>query len=200
MAGRTYRLQKRALSQAETRDRIVRATSDLHRTIGPAATTISAIAERAGVRRLTVYRHFPDESALVGACGADWRTRHPLPSPDAWLAISDPRQRTRAALRDLYAYFEETGEMMENVLRDAPGIPALAAAVQDYAAYFDSIARMLIETWQPPEARAPHATAAIRLALDFHVWLAMSRQALAPEEAAALMTQFVEATVTGCAE
>jgi AcrR family transcriptional regulator len=39
----------------------------LHESVGPRATTVSAIAEGAGVTRLTVYRHFPDELSLVSA-------------------------------------------------------------------------------------------------------------------------------------
>lgn len=199
MAERTYRLQKRALSQAETRKRIVRATSDLHRTVGPAATTISAIAERAGVRRLTVYRHFPDESALIGACGTDWIERHPLPDPAAWSSLPGPATKTAQALNDIYSYFHETGEMMEKVLRDAPGIPALAAGVSGYDSYLGAVAASLLDVWQPPDDRAQRTGAAIHVALDFHVWLAMSRQRLTPEEAASLMTGFIEATATGCA-
>ena len=99
---RKYELKQRALSQAETRQRIVDATVDLHRELGPLRTTISAIAERAGVQRLTVYRHFPDDRALFGACSSQWRAAHPMPDPSAWAAVEDPAERLQArAGRDL---------------------------------------------------------------------------------------------------
>ena len=98
---RKYELKQRALSQAETRQRIVDATVDLHRELGPVRTTISAIAERAGVQRLTVYRHFPDDRALFGACSSQWRAAHPMPDPSAWSAIEDPAERLQAALGEI---------------------------------------------------------------------------------------------------
>ena len=122
---RKYELKQRALSQAETRQRIVDATVDLHRELGPLRTTISAIAERAGVQRLTVYRHFPDDRALFGACGGQWRAAHPLPDPSAWAGVEDPAERLQVALdRDL-RLVRSTEEMTANVLRDIPESPVL---------------------------------------------------------------------------
>ena len=54
-------MRKRAEQVDQTHQRIVEAAVHLHGTVGPAATTIAGIAEQAGVTRLTVYRHFPDE-------------------------------------------------------------------------------------------------------------------------------------------
>src|SRR6476620_7794449 len=65
---RRYELKRRAERQDETRQRIVDATIELHQTIGAAQTTVSEIAKRAGVGRVTVYRHFPDEETLFNAC------------------------------------------------------------------------------------------------------------------------------------
>ena len=102
---RKYELKERAERQAETRRRIVDAVVALHRQIGPARTTISAIAERAGVERLTVYRHFADESSLFAACSAHFATEVPPPDPALWSAIRQPRERLRAALLAFYAYY-----------------------------------------------------------------------------------------------
>src|SRR3954454_19384323 len=90
---RKYELKERARRQDETRRRITEATVELHRTVGAARTTISAIAEKAGVERLTVYRHFPDEGSLFDACSAHWIEANPLPDPAAWAAIADPDER-----------------------------------------------------------------------------------------------------------
>src|SRR6266851_6093020 len=102
---RKYELKQRAQSQAETRQRIVEATVELHDSLGPARTTISAIAERAGVQRLTVYRHFPDDRSLFRACSGHWAARNPKPDPSSWAAVDDPEARLRLALAEIYAFF-----------------------------------------------------------------------------------------------
>src|SRR6185437_2801655 len=91
---RPYRMKRRAELEEQTRTRITESTVALHEEIGPARTTISAIADRAGVRRSTVYRHFPDEEALFAACSSHWRAANPAPDPAAWAAIADPAERT----------------------------------------------------------------------------------------------------------
>src|SRR6188768_1137303 len=100
---RKYELKERARRQAETRQRIVEATVELHTSVGPARTTISAIAQRAGVERHTVYAHFPDEGTLFQACSAHWRDRHPRPDVQQWLELDVPEQRLRGVLSDVYA-------------------------------------------------------------------------------------------------
>src|ERR671910_1214764 len=113
-----YELKKRAERQEETRLRIARATLELHETLGPALTTISAIAERAGVTRPTVYSHFPDELSLDKACSSLELSDNPLPDPRPWEEIADPERRMRAALGDLYAYFRRREGLWANILRD----------------------------------------------------------------------------------
>src|SRR4028118_2284302 len=113
-----YNLKKRAERQEETRLRIARATLELHETVGPALTTRSAIAERAGVTRPTVYSHFPDDLSLGKACSSLDLSENPLPDPGPWQEISDPEERLRSALTDLYSYFRRRGQLWANVLRD----------------------------------------------------------------------------------
>src|SRR3954467_8702546 len=116
---RTYVQQRRAEQQSATRRRIVEAVAALHGEIGPARTTISAIAARAGVERLTVYRHFADDAALFAACGRRFTALHPPPDPDAWGDIADPVARLREALGALYAFYRDGEAMLANVARDA---------------------------------------------------------------------------------
>ena len=116
---RKYELKKRADEMAETRRRITEAAVELHGTVGPARTTLSAVAERAGVQRHTVYRHFPSDAELFAACSTHYNTANPWPDVGSWRAISDPRQRLRRALDELYAYYERTEPMFSNILRDA---------------------------------------------------------------------------------
>ena len=116
-------MRKRADDIAETRRRIVEAAVRLHGTIGPAATTISALAEEAGVTRLTVYRHFPDDQSLFAACSAHWAAAQILPDPAAWSRIGDPTQRLRTALADLYRFYRSAEPMLTNIHRDRSALP-----------------------------------------------------------------------------
>ncbi len=113
-----YELKKRAERREETRLRIARATLELHEILGPALTTRSAIAERAGVTRPTVYSHFPDDLTLGKACSSLELSDNPLPDPGRWEEIADPEERMRAALGDLYAYFRRREGLWANILRD----------------------------------------------------------------------------------
>ncbi|HET7479864.1 MAG TPA: helix-turn-helix domain-containing protein, partial [Rubrobacteraceae bacterium] len=116
---RKYEQKRRAEKQEETRRRITEATVELHKTVGMARTTISAIAENAGVERLTVYRHFPDEKTLFSACSEHYMGANPPPDPEPWARTGDPEERLRSALEEVYAYHRRTEPMMANLIRDA---------------------------------------------------------------------------------
>ena len=116
-------MRRRAEQVDQTRQRIVEATVELHGSVGPAATTIAAIAQAAGVTRLTVYRHFPDEAALFGACSAHWLSRQQLPDPAAWSGIGDPAARLRAGLADLYRFYRAGAGMLTCLYRDLAALP-----------------------------------------------------------------------------
>jgi AcrR family transcriptional regulator len=116
-------MRRRAEQVDQTRQRIMEATVELHGSVGPASTTIAAIAEAAGVTRLTVYRHFPDEAALFGACSAHWISRQQLPDPGAWSGIGDPAARLRAGLADLYRFYRAGAGMLTCIYRDFAALP-----------------------------------------------------------------------------
>jgi AcrR family transcriptional regulator len=193
---RTYQLKQRARKQEETRRRIVDAVVALHQEVGPANTTISGIAERAGVQRLTVYRHFPDEQSLIFACGTQWMTDNPPPDPEHWVEIVDPGERLRTGLTELYAYYSQTEGMNSNILRDLEKIPALAEASGTFQQTLVAYRRILIEGWPAdPECR-PWLDAAISHALWFETWRSLVRyQQLNPADAVELMVLIVQATV-----
>lgn len=188
---RKYELKKRAARLEETRRRITEATIELHRTVGPAATQITEIARRAGVQRLTVYNHFPDEASLLAACSAHWRSLHPTPDPAAWLAIDKPGERLRLGLRELYAWYRETEPMTANVLRDAAIVTALRPIVdRGLGAYLDEVQRILTEPFRVRGRRRERVDAAARAAVDFHLWRALAP--LGDAEAAELAAGLVE--------
>src|SRR5206468_9311193 len=113
---RPYRMRRRAELEEQTRRRITESTVALHEELGPAATSIRAIAEHAGVRRSTVYRHFPNEESLFAACSSHWRAANPPPDPGRWSSIADATTRTQTALRDLYAFYAQTQDMYASLL------------------------------------------------------------------------------------
>src|SRR6185503_20231999 len=122
---RKYTKRRRAESEQETRQRITEAAMNLHGSIGPARTTISAVADRAGVQRATVYRHFPDEESLFAACSGHYMALNPPPDPEAWAEETDHSARLRRALTETYSFFRRTEPMLSNVLRDAPVVEAM---------------------------------------------------------------------------
>ena len=191
---RSYELKQRAQSQAETRQRIVEAAVGLHGSVGPARTTISAIAERAGVQRLTVYRHFPDERSLFQACSGHWAVQHPRPDPSRWAPLDDPEERLRAALRELYAYYRITEQMSANVRRDLPQSPALQELAARFAPYWESVRAVLDRGWGTRGRRRMLLRAAIGHAIDFETWRSLAgAQGLGDAEAADLMVGLARA-------
>jgi AcrR family transcriptional regulator len=120
---RPYRMRKRAEQVAETRQRIVEATVRLHTGVGPAQTTISAIADEAGVTRATVYSHFPDEDVLFAACSGQWVASHPPPDPRGWRGIDGFEARAAHALDELYRWFEVNADDLRSFDRDAEATP-----------------------------------------------------------------------------
>jgi AcrR family transcriptional regulator len=194
---RKYELRKRAELQDGTRRRITEATVELHRTVGPAATQITEIARRAGVQRVTVYNHFPDETALFAACSAHWRALHPAPDPAAWLATTDPGERLRHGLRELYAWYRETEPMTANILRDAEIVPAMRPFVeQGMGGYLETVRRILGEQIRARVRgrRRARVDAALRATTDFHLWRLLA--SLGDADAADLSARFVELAAT----
>jgi AcrR family transcriptional regulator len=190
---RRYEKRARATQEQQTRQRIVEAALALHGTVGPARTTISAIAERAGVRRATVYRHFPDERALFLGCSGAWRERNPLPDPAAWAGIADPAARVEAALDALYGWYEQTEPMLSAVLRDADSMPIVTELQAGRLAYLGRIEDGLASGWGARGKAAKRLRAAIGLALDFFTWRTLDERGLGRGEATAVMSAAIRA-------
>jgi AcrR family transcriptional regulator len=188
---RRYEKKARAAQEQETRERIVEAALALHGTLGPARTTISAIADRAGVRRATVYRHFPDERALFLGCSGAWRTRHPLPDPATWTAIDDPAARLEAALDAVYGWYEQAERMLSAVLRDVDAVPIVAELQAGRLEYLADVEDGLAEGWGARGRAAKRLRAAIGLALDFYTWRTLHERGLNRGEAMAVMSAAV---------
>lgn len=184
---RKYTLGKRAEQQAATRQRIVEAAVDLHGTVGPAQTTVTMVAERAGVQRHTFYKHFPDERSLLMACSGLAMARDPLPNAEAWQSLNDREALLRRALSELYGWYARNAELTACVTRDAQH-HALTREVTELrmaptmATYVEVLGSGL----------GPLGRAALHLALSFAGWSALVRDAgLAQDDAVTVMIRAV---------
>lgn len=197
-SARPYRQSVRADRYAETRQRILEAAVELHLERGPSRTSIGAIAERAGVSRITVYRHFPDARTLLEACARHSRETNPPPDLDGWRRVADPVERTRLALNELYRHFRQTESGWSNILRDAELVPLVKELAEERRlAYLRQARDVLLVGWGARGARRTLLSAVLGLAVDFRTWQTLGRrQELGDASAAALMAQLV-CTVAG---
>ncbi len=194
---RPYRMKRRAELSERTRRRITESTVTLHRTLGPSQTSISAIAEHAGVRRSTVYRHFPDEPALFAACTAHWMAANPLPDLARWGAIDDPDERLVTALGELYAHYRRTELMMENLLRDEETMPIVKEMFGGFRDYLAAARDVLMQGRRARGGARRRVSAAIGHALAFPTWRSLAReQELEDLAAAELMRRLVAASLS----
>jgi AcrR family transcriptional regulator len=184
---RIYTLKKRAEQQAETRRRIVEAAVDLHSTVGPAQTTVSMVAERAGVQRHTFYAHFPDERSLFLACSSLAMERDPLPDPAPWQAIRDRRERLRTGLAAIYGWYERNAGLAACVLRDAE-VHGLTKEVTElrmgplFAAHREVLGKPLSDKQRP----------LLQVALSFHTWRTLHDSGLTGDAAVAAMVRAID--------
>src|SRR5687768_11436252 len=188
---RRYEKRERAAQEQATRLRIIEAAIALHGTVGPARTTVSAIAERAGVRRATVYRHFPDERALFLGCSGTHRERNPLPDPATWASIPDPAARLAAALDAIYAWYERVEPMLTALLRDIEAMPIVKELQDGRLAYLAGIEDGLASGWGVRGKSAKRLRATIGLALDFFAWRTLYMRGLGRTDAIAVMSSAV---------
>src|SRR5262245_13658939 len=187
---RPYVLRARGEHVAETRSRIVEAIMQLHEEIGPRNTTVSAIADRAGVERLTVYRHFKDEAEMFAACSHRYLELNPPPEPSDWSSELDPARRTRRGLEILYSFFRQTAPMFEKVYRDVGESAALAKVMGDFDSYLRHLADDLAGAW-PRDNRYSNRRTILRHAAKFTVWQSFETEKLADTEKAALILQWL---------
>jgi AcrR family transcriptional regulator len=189
---RKYELKQRADAMAQTHLRITQAAIELHASVGPSRTTMSAVAARAGVERRTLYRHFPTEADLFAACSTHYFTANPWPDRGNWRAIRDPQQRLEQALDELYAYYERTAPMFSNVLRDAELVDVARDAVAPLRAYLEEAAEVLTIGQHVRGRRRQLLGGALRHALAFSTWHSLSTNGIGRSDAVRLVTALVD--------
>jgi AcrR family transcriptional regulator len=184
---RSYQMRRRAEAQEQTRLRITESAVALHGTVGPSRTSISAVAANAGVRRSTVYRHFPHEAALFDACTAHWRAANPYPDLDAWARIENPDERLCVALGELYSYYRRTEAMLDNLFRDETTMQLVRERFARFRGYLDTARDTLVAGRRLRGARQRRTHAAIGHAIAFSTWKSLAReQGLEDADVAAL--------------
>nr|WP_157341812.1 TetR/AcrR family transcriptional regulator [Nocardioides sp. MAH-18] len=184
---RKYEQRRRAEQQEETRRRIVEAAVGLHGAIGPARTSLSAVAEKAGVQRNTLYRYFPDERELLHACSAHYSELNPVPTTDGWSDVEDPLERAGAGLRALYAYWEANQQMVAHVLRDAESEPLVREVSEArWGVPLGAIRAALLGG-----ATDREGAATVDLAIGFRTWQSLRHSGLSTADAADLMARVV---------
>jgi AcrR family transcriptional regulator len=191
---RPYKMKRRAELEAQTRQRITESAVELHGSLGPARTSMKAVAEHAGVPRSTVYRHFPDEEALFGACSAHWAAQNPPPDTSRWEKVDAPDERLEVALAELYAYYRRAGGMLDKLFRDEAAVPVVAELLAPYHQLMAAITEILMRRRGLRGNAAKRTRASIGHAISFRTWQQLTGElGLEDEEAAELMRRLVAA-------
>jgi AcrR family transcriptional regulator len=192
---RKYEKRLRAQKEAKTRQRITEAAVELHGTVGPARTSLSAVAERAGVQRATLYRHFPNETALFEACSTHYMSQNPPPDPTPLREVVDPDERLRVALDALYSWYERVEPMLTNVVRDRTAVPAMQQTTARRLAFLDAVREILLRGRRERGGARRRVRAAVGHALAFETWRSLVReQGLSRRAAVEVMLGMVAAS------
>jgi len=192
MKTRKYTKTRRAEQQEQTRARIVNATVALHEALGPAKTSIKAIAEKAGVQRLTVYRHFPDEESLFVACSTHWLTLNPPPDVAAWEKIGQADVRSFEVLLAFYQYYRNTEKLWTKVYRDIEQVPAVRKVMVGFETYLDTVRDGLLAPWKLKGKRKRQMSITLRHALRFSTWQSLERENLKDKQIADLVMGWIQ--------
>jgi AcrR family transcriptional regulator len=189
---RKYEMKRRAERVQETRRRITEAAVELHQTVGPARTTVSAVAEKAGVQRHTYYAHFPELKDLYQACMGHYSERNPVPEPSSWTGIADAEERLRVALSEVYAYYSGNEAMVSNVLRDAALDPIVQEIMVPFDQYWETVRDVIADAFEASGERHEELLGAVALAQNFQTWRTLVRQQeLSQDRAVELMVGMV---------
>jgi len=181
---------KRADHVDRTRRRITEAAVRLHTSVGPSATTMAAVAEEAGVTRLTLYRHFPTKDELFGACMSHWRALHPPPDPDAWRRLGTIEARLERAVTELYRWFSANHDDLYPIYRDIAFTPEATLRVRQ--ANTDVIVDAVIGDATGSAASERRLRAALGHVVSFWTWQSLVvDQGLSVRDATSMAIGFV---------
>ena len=192
MKKRKYTKTRRAQQQDVTREKIVEATVALHEQLGPANTSIKAIAYKAGVQRLTVYRHFPDDTSLFQACTSHYFGQHPPPNMADWTAIEDASERSRTALLAFYRYYRSTEAMLSVAYRDFDKVKAMQPPMEQFQVYLDQVRDDLLACWKPESTDRKTLAITLRHCLRFTTWASLKNEKLSDKKIVELVMRWIK--------
>ena len=119
-----------------------------------------------------------------------------MPNFTDCLAKEDFGERVQAVLRGLYGYYENNSEMLGNIMRDAPSMPALQEVMNDgWYSEMRALAKQLLPTGIKTATRT-RALAALSIVLDYRSWESMRGSGLSVKEAAKLGARMVSAAIS----
>src|SRR5262245_224787 len=191
MSPRRYRLDRRAEIAEETRRRIVKATYELHGEQGIHATTMTHIAERAGVSVGTVYHHFPTYQDAVFACSQHADATNPFPTADIFAGLTTMEERVRRLVREIFGFYERL-PAYERIRSERWGMPPIAAHVERAESHRLALVR---EALRPFKVK-PRLIGACAALLDIAVYGALTRQGVTPGKAAEDIAGFILARLS----
>ena len=186
-------MTRRASAAAQTRQRIIDATRELHTTQGIAATSWDDIAARAGVGVGTVYRHFPTLDELIPACGEISMQVVALPDPENAPSLFEGAdgvaERIERLVREAFAIYER-GAPELRAIRNEPDVhPHVTEVGRELEASLTALGDAV---------GVPRADRAIlRAMIDLNTWQALRDQGLEPTEAVDAVSQMLAARVAG---
>jgi AcrR family transcriptional regulator len=192
MKKRKYQQKRRAEQAEQTRQQIVEAAMYLHEQLGPALTSIKAVAEQAGVQRLTVYRHFPDENSLFEACTSHWLAKHPLPEMSEWSDLADAKQCTAQGLLLFYRYYRKTERMWKVSYRDVDEVTALQEPMMAIENYLDHVRDNLMAKWDVPSKDKKFLSITLRHCLRYSTWHSLKIEKLSDRKIVELVMSWFE--------
>ena len=191
MSNRKYTKTRRAEQQDETRDRIIEAIVALHEEFGPANTSIKAVAEKAGVQRLTVYRHFPDDASIFQACTSHWLKLNPPPDFVDWVNIENADEQTYTVLLAFYRYYRQTEKMWSGAYRDVEEIEALRNVMAGFETFLDQVRDNLLASWKVNGKRKKQLSITLRHSLRFTSWQSLKRENLNDKQITELVMSWI---------
>ena len=179
---RRYRMSKRAEEWNRTRERIVRATMEVHDRKGVAPTTFADIAARAGVGQATVSRHFPTVGHLVQACGQHvWQEMRP-PVPESAAAIFEgldgTEQRLAKLVQEVDSFYQRGAHRLDLAFRDRDLVPEL----DGFLRMIETGVAALVKEALAPIAASERAVETVLVLMSFRVWQAFQRSNLPPSQ------------------
>ena len=180
MNKRPYAMQRRAALEAETRERIVRATVKLHAQHGGLGTSYAMIAKQAEVAPQTVYNHFPELGSLFDACTGHVLNQAPPLGLETFRSGRSPAARLRLLARAVYARHAFLAPWMRISWYEAALVPELGAIVARGNAALRELIRAAVAPDREPSSGFVNAAFVL---LDYPAWQELTSSRSSPEAA-----------------